>query len=260
MPQILFLIIALIIKLAVEGSKDMGRSSSAYSNSKSGRRAHASDMASGNANDSYLHVSDRPTISQAINRQRVGSTSSNTTNKTKTTRDTFSTSMVVNKKKVDEELKDEYKIEEDNFANYDTDDYETFTKDECFEESEHYVEKEVSKYNTYDQRANKIKFMIYVLVYCMYEDDGEFSRKEKRMFKVISKVASINLKAKDTEEIKTFMDVRPNLDGVVSKQELYQLDINDVVETIASLRKQLKKEKQYTPILQRVEKRFHYEL
>lgn len=255
MPQILLLVIALIIKLAVEGTKE-GKYSGKYSDSRSGKRSHARDMASGKANDSYLHVSDRPTISQTINKQRYGASASTSTRKP-AGRDTFSTSMVVNKKTVTE---DPFETKEDDYLKYDTDDYETFTKDECFEENEHYVEQEVSKYTTYEQRANKVKFMIYVLVYCMYEDDGEFSRKEKRMFKMISRVASINLDSKDTNEIKTFMDVRPNLDGVVSKQVIYQLDINDVVETIGSLRKQLKKEKQYSPILQRVEKRFQYEL
>ncbi len=250
MPQILLIIIALIVKLAIEGSKGTD-SSSRYT-----KKQHISDLASGKARDSYLHVSDRPTLSQTINRQRLGSTVAKTVVKS-STKDTFSTSMVPESKT---NYSEPDEVKEDDFAKYETDDYESFRKDESFEESEQYVAKEVSKYTTYDQRANKIKFMIYVLVYCMYEDDGEFSRKEKRMFKMISKVASINLKAKDTDEIKSFMDRRPNLDGVVSKQAIYELDINDVVETISSLRKQLKREKQYSPILKRVEKRFEYEL
>jgi hypothetical protein len=145
-----------------------------------------------------------------------------------------------------------------------TDDYNDFTSEEQYQssmdENDSFVDESISAYSTYDQRANKIKFLIYSLVYCMYEDDNEFTRKEKRMFKMISRVVSMNLQDRDVNEVKSFMDVRPSLDDIVRMQQKYNLDIQDVVDTINSLKQHLKGNDQYRPILDRIEKRFQYEL
>lgn len=231
MPQIIIIILILIARLAAEGLNESSkRSSGSYRKTYQSDIKLRKDTASRNK-----YVSDRPTIDQAIASQTSGS---------------YPQRQEPNKPS------DDY----DDFENYDTDDYETYTQDECYEESGHFVDDQMKTYNTYDMRANKIKFMIYTLVYCMWEDDDEITRKEKRMFKTISRAVSMNLNSQDTREVKTFIEKRIDLDDVVAKQREYHLDLVDVVNTISSLRKQLKKEKQYAEILKVIESRFQYEL
>lgn len=232
MPQILLLVIVLIIRLAVEGVKE----GTSYKTGSFTRRPMNEPKRSNFQPKGTSHVSSRPTLDQTINQQSSG-TAYKAPTKTTTSNNEY-----------------------DHFENYDTDDYESFTQDECYEENGHFVDNQIKTYNSYDMRANKIKFMIFALVYCMWEDDNEITRKEKRMFKTISRVVSMNLSDKDTNEVKSFLDKRIDLDDVVHKQREYQLDINDVVETMASLRKQLKKEKQYNEILEIIENRFRFEL
>lgn len=235
MPQIVIIIIILIIRLAAEGFKE----NSKYSTG-SFRKTYKEDIMYRKETSASSHAYDeRPTLDQAISRQKQGA-------------------YVTKEKPVPSYQTSE--IESDGFDNYDTDDYESYTKAECYEEDGHFVEEQVQTYSSYDMRSNKIKFMIYVLVYCMWEDDNEITKKEKRMFKTISRAVSMNLNEKDTQEVKSFIDTRIDLDDVVNKQQHYQLDLMDVINTLSSLRKQLKREPQYNRILEIVENRFQFEL
>lgn len=225
MPQLIFIVIALIIKLAVEGTKEMNKSGTR----KTDYSERFRNLNSRNNDTNRVH--SRPSISEVVNKQRTttpvyGSTTSS------------------------------------HQEEFDSDDYDDFTEVDVqeVEAQEAFVEETVKRVTTYEMRANKIKFMIFMLVYCMWEDDNDFTKKEKRMFKMISRVASVNLNRKDTDEIKSFMDIRPNLDAVVRKQQEYQLDVNDVIETISNLRKHLKNKDEYSSILSRIERRFQYEL
>lgn len=224
MPQILFLIIALIVKLAIEGGKELNKTSSSSKSSSYKRSKYRADGGPSRTSSlTDLHEKQSTTI------------------------------------KTYKKSNAPIELEKDT---YDTKDYEDFTNTEIEEinNQEEFVESTIKTATTYEMRANKIKFMIYSLVYCMHEDDNEFTRKEKRMFKMITRVASMNLNNKDTEEIKAFVDIRPRLDDIVRLQRKYNLDINDVIETLGSLRKHLKGSDQYRPVIERIEKRFQYEL
>ncbi len=249
MIEIVFVIIALIIKLAYEGAKEYFEDFEYTSKPYKGRTT--------------LNSSTRTKIGT----ERTSYSSSKGTTRTKSLNDilnqqTTASTITTAASQLNKEEKPEIKIDTEDYEDFTTPSTEQFTEAEIkqIEKEEVFVEETLRKVDSYDLRANKIKFMIYTLVYCMYEDDNEFTRKEKRMFKMITRVASVNLREKDTLEIKSFIDVRPNLDSIVRKQQAYSMDINDVLETLASLRKHLKGNKGYTPIIQRIENRFQYEL
>ena len=107
---------------------------------------------------------------------------------------------------------------------------------------------------------SRLKFMVTTLVYVMYEDDGEFSKKEKKLVDMVIKVACSQVGEKDKEELRKISSLRPNLDYLFDKVEEYGLSSDEVFDIVKELRGTVKGKKQYESIFKRIENRMTYEI
>lgn len=107
---------------------------------------------------------------------------------------------------------------------------------------------------------NKMKFMLHTLVYLMYEDDGEFSRKERKLVQTVIKVTSKRLSETDRKDVEGIVDIRPNLNSLFNLVDEYELTPQDVFDTVKELRRTVKSKPEYEKVLRRIEDRATYEL
>lgn len=105
----------------------------------------------------------------------------------------------------------------------------------------------------------KLEFMILMLVYVMYEDDGEFSRKEKKIVTSVLKAMSSRITTKDRIRIEQKLDSRPNLDTLFDFVHDNNISSAEVYKITGELRKTTKKEG-YEKVFRRIENRITYEL
>jgi len=107
---------------------------------------------------------------------------------------------------------------------------------------------------------NKTKFMLMTLVYVMYEDDNEFSKKERKTVSTVIKIVGRSLPSYQQEELQQILERRPNLDMLFDKVYEYNLTPDDVYKTVNELSGTVKKNSGYEAILRRIENRMSYEL
>lgn len=107
---------------------------------------------------------------------------------------------------------------------------------------------------------NYARLMITIMIYVMYEDDGEFSKKEKRIVSTVIKATSIRLSSEQRKQLETLLDVRPNLDYIFMKAEDWGLNANDVFDIVQEMKNGQLKNKEYAKIFDRIQNRVTYEL
>lgn len=207
MPQIIFLIIALIIKFAVESAKaEQKKQKSSIAN----KPKNYSVFTKKGIYDEVIHEvkKEMPEMEKQI------------------------TDMMENEEDMERMDLGKTKIYHD-----------------VFEEPKNFV-----------SAKDRMMFMLLTMIYVMYEDDGEFSRKERKMVSTIMKVTTKRFSKRDQEEMKDLLDTRPNLDLLFLKVDQMGMEYEEVLKIVKELRHSLKKQPQYENIFVRIENRVTYEL
>ena len=274
MPQIIFLIIALIIKVAIDSNKDEKRHKS-YNDYKYKRTKISNSRVSGGADvfsdpNAAIHATTEKTMARQpnimMNRSRDPYTN---------THEQLDVNKGIEDKYVPEEQDIERKdtlssieeiqaqarqeaLDEIDFIQAKTNIDMSEIRKEYQEENNTYLY-DVPQTNNPKLEFNRIKLMILTMIYVMYEDDGELTRKEKKQINQIIKVSVLRLDRKSANEIKKLIDVRPNLDMIFDRAYEWGLTANDVFDASQKIRKSVKR-KEYQRVFKRIEDRVTFEV
>lgn len=106
------------------------------------------------------------------------------------------------------------------------------------------------------QKQNQLIFTFYVLIHLFFQDDGLISKYEQKHIKRLIKRSKGILDKKHYQKIAEFTKNKVSVDDVTAYIHTHKLPRTFVLDTMKDIKKALKKQVLYKPLIKQLEKEF----